>query len=71
MVAQVLDKYILLGSSGIDMGPDLSPLHGDHIRENTRFRIAGHLSPVNISPKEGGATDGFVEAISAFLHESL
>jgi len=71
LVAQVLDKYILLGSSGIDMGPDLSPLHGEHIRENTRFRIAGHLSPVNISSKEGGVTDGFVETIRAFLHESL
>ena len=71
LVAQVLDKYILLGSSGIDMGPDLSPLHGDHIRENTRFKIACHLSPVNISPKEGGVTDGFVETIRAFLHETL
>lgn len=70
VVASVIRDAVLLGSESIDHGVDLTFLHGEHELDGVRMTIAGHRSPVRISP-DGDATDGFLIAVRDFLTKSL
>ncbi|MHB9109488.1 MAG: hypothetical protein ACYDCO_20740 [Armatimonadota bacterium] len=71
LVATIIPKGILLGGPGIDRGIDLSPLHGTHEYQELRFTIAGHCSPVRISPSTRQFTGEFIQTVYAFVQEKL
>ena len=71
LVATVIKGAILLGGKSIDQGIDLTFLHGQHILETETIVIAGHKTPVRISPKAGRATDSFVAAVRQFILDRL
>jgi hypothetical protein len=71
LVATIIPKGVLLGGPGIDRGIDLSPLHGSHEYQGQAFSIAGHRSPVRISPLSRRMTGEFIQAVKAFLYELI
>lgn len=71
MVATIIPKGILLGGAGIDRGIDLSPLHGTHEYQGHSFTIAGHRSPVHISPSTRQVTQEFISALANFIRGVL
>ena len=72
LVVTVNDGTVTVGSSSIDTGPDLTPLHGEHEINCVGLRVVGHKSPVRIDPVDGGrVTDEFVAAVRALLVDRL
>ena len=71
VVATVIRGALLLGGKSIDQGLDLTFLHGQHALGGETVTIAGHKSPVRISPEGGKATDSFVEAVRQFILNRL
>ena len=71
VVATVIQGAVLLGGQSIDQGLDLTFLHGQHTIGTEMIMIAGHKSPVRISPKDGKAADSFVAAVRQFILDRL
>jgi hypothetical protein len=67
----VIGKGIMVGGASIDQGVDLLGLHGRHEVDGVRLEIAGHKSPVRISPVDGMVDDRFVAAARAFIMSRL
>jgi len=71
VVATVIQGAVLLGGQSIDHGIDLTFLHGKHALGTGTITVAGHKSPVRISPQDGKATDPFVAAVRQFILDRL
>lgn len=71
VVATVLHGAVLLGGRSIDQGADLTFLHGQHALRTGKIKIAGHKSPVRISPDGCDMTDSLVGAIRQFILDSI
>ncbi len=71
LVVTVVRDGIVVGSEAIDRGVDLTFLHGEHEVNGARMTIAGHRSPVRISPSDRKVTAEFIVAARELLLESL
>ncbi len=71
LMATVIAKGVMLGGPSIDQGTDLTVLHGQHEMDGVRITVAGHKSPVRISPTNGTVDDRFVAAARALIVDRL
>lgn len=67
LVATITAKGVIVGGASIDQGVDLVPLHGQHEIDGVGITVAGHKSPVRISPVDGVVDERFLAAARAFV----
>ncbi|MEN6547828.1 MAG: hypothetical protein ABFE07_17470 [Armatimonadia bacterium] len=72
LVATVTHKGVILGGPGIDRGLNLQPLHGEHDFSGVRLLVAGHRTPVKITPVDTPAvTEEVLAAVRQFIAAKL
>jgi len=72
LVATVEVRKVRLGGPHINQGVSLGFLHGTHDVSGVSLQVAGHDSPVAITPLgRGGSADNFLRAVRQLIVEKL